>query len=323
MNRAAQWLDHRRTGPPTQEAQQNALQRLDLLVEALKPEEPTTDESNAGGGDQGNQQGTPGSGIQTLAELRLLKLLQQQINLCTERLQQAVIATGKATEEHTRRSDELSRRQGQLADAALQSSQPAAQNHEQQPKTPSDIPTQRDDQTLDEDNWQRELGAAAEKEADNPMLEIAQKMRDVQRWIGLGDSGTTTRQRQREIIVDLNRLIQQARKGAGQRQSGDKQPQTTAPRTSIGQPGPKPGVPDGQKPDDKPVTTSSPRPPGNDKVRNPDIEQTRNTMKQLWGELPEHARQQMLQLPIEEFPLKYELLIEDYFRRLSEEKPRQ
>jgi hypothetical protein len=43
-------------------------------------------------------------------------------------------------------------------------------------------------------------------------------------------------------------------------------------------------------------------------------------MKQLWGELPEHAREQMLQLPDEEFPPKYESLIEDYFRRLSEEK---
>ena len=43
-------------------------------------------------------------------------------------------------------------------------------------------------------------------------------------------------------------------------------------------------------------------------------------MKQLWGELPQRDREQMLQLPVEEFLPEYELLIEDYFRRLSEEK---
>ncbi len=35
--------------------------------------------------------------------------------------------------------------------------------------------------------------------------------------------------------------------------------------------------------------------------------------------LPQHDREQMLQLPPEEFPPKYELQIEDYFRRLAEE----
>ena len=43
-------------------------------------------------------------------------------------------------------------------------------------------------------------------------------------------------------------------------------------------------------------------------------------MKELWGALPERARQQMQQLPVEDFPPKYERLIEEYFRRLAEEK---
>ena len=50
------------------------------------------------------------------------------------------------------------------------------------------------------------------------------------------------------------------------------------------------------------------------------MDEMRAMMKQLWGELPEHARQQMLQSPIEEFPPKYQSLIEAYFRRLAEEK---
>ena len=44
----------------------------------------------------------------------------------------------------------------------------------------------------------------------------------------------------------------------------------------------------------------------------------RGMMKRLWGELPERQREQMMQMPLEEFLPEYELMIEDYFRRLSE-----
>jgi hypothetical protein len=43
-------------------------------------------------------------------------------------------------------------------------------------------------------------------------------------------------------------------------------------------------------------------------------------VKALWGNLPEHDRQQMLQSFSDEFLPKYELEIEQYYRRLSEEQ---
>lgn len=50
------------------------------------------------------------------------------------------------------------------------------------------------------------------------------------------------------------------------------------------------------------------------------MEEMRDVLhKDVWGMLPERQRQQMLELPVEEFLPKYELLIEDYFRRLAEE----
>ena len=52
--------------------------------------------------------------------------------------------------------------------------------------------------------------------------------------------------------------------------------------------------------------------------RKPDMERTRARMMRLWGELPPHVREQMLQSPVEDFPPKYELMIEEYFRRLAE-----
>jgi hypothetical protein len=49
----------------------------------------------------------------------------------------------------------------------------------------------------------------------------------------------------------------------------------------------------------------------------------RSAMNRLWGELPQHAREQMLQTPVEEFPTKYEQSIEDYFRRLADENTKE
>jgi hypothetical protein len=44
------------------------------------------------------------------------------------------------------------------------------------------------------------------------------------------------------------------------------------------------------------------------------------TVKALWGQLPERSREQMLQSFSDEFLPKYELEIEQYYRRLSEEQ---
>jgi len=128
MGRAAELLGQRQTGPPTQEAEQHALGRLDLLLEALKPEPPEPEQENNGGngaGGAGGAGGAKGQGgaaeaAQALAELKLLRLLQEEINLRTRQLHEAVAAAENVTPEQQRRYAELSREQGQLADLVLQ-----------------------------------------------------------------------------------------------------------------------------------------------------------------------------------------------------------
>lgn len=41
-------------------------------------------------------------------------------------------------------------------------------------------------------------------------------------------------------------------------------------------------------------------------------------LRELWGHLPEHERQQVINSTIEKFVPKYESLIKEYFKRLSE-----
>ncbi len=203
MGRAAESLDRRETGSATQDAQRGAIRRLDLLLEALKPEPPAAQSENAGGGNQGGQQGPQGDRIQNVAQLKLLKFLQQEINVRTEQLQQAVAAAGKPTEEQLRESAELSRQQGRLADVVLESLQPVRPNPEP------------DDRARVGNRPARHARGGEQSESARP---------------------TPARRRSRSsgsVVDDLDRLIEQARKKAGQCSPSAGQPPPGASRSSV------------------------------------------------------------------------------------------
>jgi len=165
----------------------------------------------------------------------------------------------------------------------------------------------------------RELGAAATPESENPMLEIARQMREVEALIDGRDSGQRTQKVQQQIIDDLDKLIEQAKKNCKKCGGGQCNAQASA-RSSVKPAKPKQGSRPG-KPNSKHVQRSTAT-PGTGTPTRPDMQQMREVMKRLWGELPPKVREQMLQLPVEEFLPKYELLIEAYFRRMAEEESR-
>jgi hypothetical protein len=155
---------------------------------------------------------------------------------------------------------------------------------------------------------------------DNPLLAVARRMHEVQGRIARNDAAQGTQDLQKQIVADLDKLIRQAKKSCNKSGSSSSNPQQTAARQPVGpqSPQPKPGG----KAGNAPATTSSERQGPDPVARKVDMEQMRAVIKRLWGELPQHEREQLLQLPDEEFLPKYELLIEEYFRRLSEEKGR-
>jgi myosin heavy subunit len=118
MGRAAGLLERRETGSATQQAEQSALSRLAMVLEALKPETPAKQGDGAGPGPKpGGPQGQPG-GVQTLAELKLLKLMQDALNQRTLDLHKEV-ADREPTEAQKRQYAEISAEQGRLADLAM------------------------------------------------------------------------------------------------------------------------------------------------------------------------------------------------------------
>jgi hypothetical protein len=165
---------------------------------------------------------------------------------------------------------------------------------------------------------QRELGAAADKEDDNPVLGIARRMIDVQTRIADSDAGEKVQDEQKKIVADLDKLIEQAKKSCKCSGSCSKPGQCSSRTPSSG--AKKPGSKPGNKPSTKPAQQSSQRPPDKKTVK-PDPAEMRNLIKDLWGELPPNVREQMMQNPSEQFVPQYETMIEEYYRRLSEEKP--
>jgi len=167
-----------------------------------------------------------------------------------------------------------------------------------------------------------ELGAAAIAEDENPLLSVSRQMRKVAELIAPRDAGFSAedlkqgRDLQERIVADLDRLIAQARKARRRTESEDKG-QQAARRTPIGPP-PSQADHGGRNPNDNPAATSSLRKEGG-KTKGPDMAQVLGVIERSWGNLPQRAREQILELKAEDFVPKYQTLIEEYYRRLSEE----
>ncbi len=162
------------------------------------------------------------------------------------------------------------------------------------------------------DLLEKELGQSAVDEARNPLLGIARSMRLVEGLIDENRSGKQTQDIQDDIITDLDALLKRAKKKC---QSCSSQCQSVAQRKPTDQP--KPSQPKEGSAKPKPATTSNAK-PGKADGAAPDMAEMMAVIKQVWGELPEKERQQMLQSSVEEFLPKYAELIEQYYRRLAE-----
>ncbi|MCR4412845.1 MAG: hypothetical protein NUV77_10530 [Thermoguttaceae bacterium] len=128
MGVAAALLERRQTGEPAQRAQQNASRRLAQLIEAIKPDSPakppekTPDGKGEPGGGAGGarpQGGPAGAGLQRLAEIKLLKLMQEDVNRRTRELEKSVGPGAPLSPEARRAYAELGEEQGRLADLLL------------------------------------------------------------------------------------------------------------------------------------------------------------------------------------------------------------
>jgi hypothetical protein len=117
MDRAARGLERQDTGPATQQAEHGALVRLQQMQDALKRDAPAPPDGQKPQNppDQGNQP-PPSDATGRLAELKLLKLMQQEVNRRTGELEAMRLRAGTLTEDQLVALGQLAEEQGRLAE---------------------------------------------------------------------------------------------------------------------------------------------------------------------------------------------------------------
>jgi hypothetical protein len=164
--------------------------------------------------------------------------------------------------------------------------------------------------------------SAGISENANPLLEVTRDMRLAQGRIAQADGGPQTQDLQRQIVATLDKLLREARSRSQPTGGGTKEMPLSTARRPAQQPAQQPQSAVGNS-SNKPPVASGEHTAKTPENRAAQLQAVRDAMKNLWGELPERAREQMLErAPVEEFVPQYETLIEAYFRRLAKEQGR-
>ena len=190
------------------------------------------------------------------------------------------------------------------------------------PTGPTDEPEaggEEESSELDKDlerKFGEDIGEAPE---DDPVAQIGRKMQIAQKRIAGADSSKKTQELQREIVGDLDQLIDDIRKRMKKSQQSSASGSKGSQRSKTPQPGQQAGRnPNEGRTSDRPAADSSER-LGAAEDHKVDMEAMQELLKSIWGDLPDRERERMLQLSVEEFLPEYSLMLEKYFRRLAEE----
>jgi hypothetical protein len=156
-------------------------------------------------------------------------------------------------------------------------------------------------------------------DSDDPLVRLSRQIREAESRLRRNESGEETQRLQRDIAEDLEKLIAQIEERQQQKsrqQSGKGTPQ----------PGKKPG--EQKQPGSKKGTEGDSSKPADDSNENlrkmadmkADPGKLKNLLEEVWGMLPERQRQDVMQSSVDDFPVKYQYVIEEYFRTLLERR---
>jgi hypothetical protein len=165
---------------------------------------------------------------------------------------------------------------------------------------------------LDQVGRGEDLGA----ESSDPFLVIGRQMRTAEELIVQRDASAVTRRIQQQIVQDIERLIEQMSKQCAGAQSASSQ-QAASPEKQA-KPGSKAGS--GEHPGTSKPARDSETQVGQHDSNDAHLAQIMENLRQVWGHLPARVREQMQGGMAEEFLPKYEQLIEQYYRRLADER---
>ena len=150
----------------------------------------------------------------------------------------------------------------------------------------------------------------------DPLAKIGERMRAAEQLIGKRNTSIKTQSLQREILTDLDALIARLEKSC---QCAGGQPKPGSPKSSSQAKKPGAANSDSGEESKAPAEDSTERVGKSDDAK-VEGQELHELMRAVWGNLPPKVRQQMQNASVEQFLPKYEKLIEEYYKRLAEEK---
>jgi len=146
-------------------------------------------------------------------------------------------------------------------------------------------------------------------DSNSPFAKIAQRMRSVENRIARHDTSITTQEEQDQIINDIDALLDAAKKG----RNGGKKETDSAGSASHAGVGTGDNVPGSPRDSTNRIEHGS-----KESVETADV---KDVLQRFWGHLPQRLRDEMQTSFSEQFLPKYERVIEEYYKRLAEERP--
>lgn len=259
------------------------------------------------------------------AELRLLKALQGAVNNSTIKID--------ADKDKAKDKDKLlalGGRQGEMRDLLDKMIQKATQGKLKlgpEPDNKDQLPEEAKKDDVEDQEFEKQLlqDKVSDDQTTNSVKLTGDRMaRSRQRLALNNDPGKVTQEIQKRIQIDLDNLIklaqqQQAQMKPGKPKPGDKSKQ---PGQGQPQPGPQQVAKNGQHQENgkTPAQQSTFAQGGPPQV---DISQDIKEMMKQWGQLHPRDRDAVLEGASEKVNPKYQKMVEDYFKSLSEKAAQQ
>lgn len=156
----------------------------------------------------------------------------------------------------------------------------------------------------------------------NPLIEIGERMKKVRERLAAGDVSPETQAEEEQIIAQIAKMMEQAQQQKKKQPSGGNSKTPSKPQPKPGDMGQKPG-PMGEG--DPNTESKKPAEESTNRLGTAKNEASGGVprevlVKRAWGHLPPRLRERLINTPLDRFLPEYEQLIEDYFRRLAEER---
>ncbi len=319
MKAAARALARGETDHTAQEFQRAAQSQLLRLAEVLRSSgQQPADKPTSNGDATGQPPNAPDVEANIgIADLKLLRQLQLEINQQTTEIEQARDDNGVLPNEHHAELTEVEGRQQRLANLVFSLfDKPSGETRPTQSNGEADldnalrnanIPGFDLDSANPQDTKIDRPGAVSQGEDvgtgdTHPLQQIGSMMVDVKGRLHNRDTSADTLAMQHNIIEGLTQLIDKELQSASQQSGTSNQMET--PSTVTGQ---RPGAPTGSG-----AAQNSDGGTGNMEL----------LFQRIWGHLPDQIRQEVETPLHEKFLPQYDDLIQDYFKRLANENPK-